>query len=229
MGAPDESVKDISEGSRQRPPKRGYRSRVRDEQARVTRRAIVGAATELFLANGYAATTMDAIATAAGVSRKTVFTVGGSKFALLKDAFDWSLVGDDEPVAMADREPVQRILAATDQDHIVRLWAAMVLDTARRAAPIGTVLVAAAAVDDQAAALLRMSDGQRHDGARAFVAHLAAHGGLRPGLAPDEAADRCWLANDLLNYRRLVLERGWSPERFRDRLAALISWELLGR
>jgi len=228
MVAPDESVKPISGSAVPHSGKRGYTSLIRDDQARATRRSIVAAAAELFVANGYAATTMEAIAAAAGVSRKTVFTVSGSKFALLKDAFDWSLVGDDEPVAMADRGPVQRILATTDRHEAVRLWAEMVVDTSARAARIGAVLVAAAAVDGEAADLLALSDSQRHQGARAFVAHLAAHGGLRTGLSHAEAADRCWVANDPMNYQRLVIQRGWSPQRFRDRLAALISWELLG-
>ena len=213
MGASNRSVKHPS-GTTE-PARREYSSPVRDEQARATRRAIVVAATELFLANGYASTTMEAIAAAAGVSRKTVFIAGGSKFILLKDAYDWSLVGDDEPVAMADRAPVQRILATTDQREIVRLWAALMVDTHGRAAPIGAVVAAAAAVDDQAADMVATSHRQRHDGARAFVAHLAAHGGLRPGLTHDDATDRIWLANDPVNYQRLVVERGWSPQRFR--------------
>ena len=54
------------------PPKR-YASQVRDEQARRTQRVIVTAAHDLFLAQGYAATTIDAIAEAARVSRRTVF------------------------------------------------------------------------------------------------------------------------------------------------------------
>ena len=204
-------------------------SAIRDDQARATRRTIVAAAAELFLANGYAATTTDAIAAAAGVSRKTVFAAGGGKFALLKDAYDWALVGDDEPVAMVDREPVERILAAADPLEAVRLWAAMITDTATRAAPISMVLQAAAKVDRQAAQLQQTADRHRHEGARAFVAHLAALGGLRSELPHDEAADLCWLANDPVNYTRLVIERGWTPERFRDRLDAVIRWELLGR
>ena len=76
------------------PPKR-YASQVRDEQARRTRRAIVTAAHDLFLAQGYAATTIDAIAAAAHVSRRTVFNSVGGKAALLKLAWDWAVVGDD--------------------------------------------------------------------------------------------------------------------------------------
>ena len=65
-------------------PARRYVSEVRDEQARRTRRAVVTAARELFLAQGYAATTIDAIAEAAHVSRRTVFNAVGGKLALLK-------------------------------------------------------------------------------------------------------------------------------------------------
>jgi len=208
--------------------KRTYESPVRDDQARATRRAIVTAAKGLFLDRGYAATTMDAIAEAANVSRKTVFTAGGSKFTLLKDAFDWSLVGDDEPVAMVDRAPVQQILATRDPARAVQLWARMITDTAIRAAPIAAVLSAAANVDAEAAALLKISDRHRHEGAEAFVAHLASLGGLRRGLTRETAADLCWLAMEPGPYLRLVVERGWSPERYRRWFGAAVSRELLG-
>jgi hypothetical protein len=58
---------------------------------------------ELFLTQGYAATTIDAIAAAAHVSRRTVFNAVGGKVVLLKLALEWAIVGDDEPVPLADR------------------------------------------------------------------------------------------------------------------------------
>src|SRR5260370_28477905 len=76
------------------PPKR-YASQVRDEQARRTRRAIVTAAHDLFLAQGYAATTIDGIADATHVSRRTVFHSLGGNAALLKLALDWAILGHD--------------------------------------------------------------------------------------------------------------------------------------
>lgn len=208
--------------------KRGYESPLRDEQARATKRTIVTAAAQLFVAQGYAATTIDAIAKAANVSRKTVFAAGGSKFALLKDAYDWSLVGDDEPVAMADRAPVQRIIATRDPARAVELWAAMITTTASRAAPIASALAAAAHVDEEAAALVRLSDRHRLQGARAFVDHLASIGGLRAGLSRAEAADLCWLAMDPSTYVRLVVERGWTAARFQGWLTAAVRREFLG-
>ena len=52
--------------------KRVYRSELREEQARVTRRRVVDAAADLFTERGFAATTIDAVADAAGVSRTTI-------------------------------------------------------------------------------------------------------------------------------------------------------------
>ena len=47
----------------------------------------------------------------AGVSRKTVFTLGrAARPSLLKLAFDWTLAGDDEPVRIGDRPEVQQMM-----------------------------------------------------------------------------------------------------------------------
>src|SRR5260221_6295713 len=79
------------------PPRRAA-TQARGEQARRTRRAIVTAAHDLFLAQGYAATTIDGIAEAAHVSRRTVFNSVGGKVALLKLALDWPLSGTTNPL-----------------------------------------------------------------------------------------------------------------------------------
>ena len=54
--------------------KRGYRSDVRAAQAQETRRRIVRAASDLFVAAGYGATSVDEIAAGAGVSRCLLYT-----------------------------------------------------------------------------------------------------------------------------------------------------------
>jgi AcrR family transcriptional regulator len=195
-------------------PRRAYRSTLRAEQARATRRAIVAAAAGLFVARGYAETTLDAVAAAAGVSRRTVVNAVGGKAALLALAWDFSLVGDDEPVPMAERPAVHAILASTDPAESLRLWAAMVVDVEERAAPIDRVLDAAADVDAEAAALRARADTERLAGAQAFARHLASIDGLAPGVTVERAADAFWALNDGTLYRRLVLERGWSTAAF---------------
>lgn len=86
--------------------KRGYHSELRAAQARDTKRRIVAAAAELFVERGFGATTVDAIAAAAAVSRKTVFTAVGGKVELLALALDWAIGGDDAPLAVAERPEV---------------------------------------------------------------------------------------------------------------------------
>jgi AcrR family transcriptional regulator len=207
--------------------RRPYRSNLRARQARETRRAVVEAAAALFVARGYAATTVDAVADAAGVSRKTVFNAVGGKAALLKLAWDWSLVGDDEPVPMADRPAVRRIEACSDPGESIRLWVGMLVEVERRAAPIGRVLTVAADADPDAAALLARADAERLHGAREFARHLQRIGGLRPGISPTQAADVCWALNDGSMYQRLVIDRGWSHDRFRHWLAQVVGGCLL--
>ena len=205
---------------------RRYASQVRDEQARRTRRAIVTAAHDLFLAQGYAATTIDAIAEAAHVARRTVFNSVGGKAALLKLALDWAIVGDDEPVAMADRPAVKAILAESDPRKALVLWVQAVADVVGRTAPLGEVLTAAADIDPAAAELLAEASRQRMAGAAAFMRHLASLGGLAAGMTEQRAAELCWALTDGHLYRLLVAQRGWSTADFTrwlsDSLAAAL-------
>lgn len=193
------------------PPARPYVSQVRDEQARRTRRAVVTAARELFLAQGYAPTTIDAIAAAAQVSRRTVFNAAGSKVALLKLALDWAITGDDEPVALEQRPAVRAIQAERDPRRALELWAEMVVEIAGRVAPVGQVLYAAADSDPEAAQLLADEAGNRMYGATEFVRHLASLDGLAAGVSQQQAADLCWAMMDGHLYHLLVTQRGWTP------------------
>jgi AcrR family transcriptional regulator len=204
-------------------PAKRYVSEVRDEQARRTRRAIVTAARDLFLAQGYAATTIDAVAEAAHVSRRTVFNSVGGKVALLKLALDWAVVGDDEPVAMADRPAVAAIQAERDPRQALRLWVRLITDVAARTAPIATVLYTAADRDPEAAQMLAESARGRMFGARAFVAHLASLDALAAGVSEQQAADLCWALNDPHLYQLLVGQRGWTTAEFERWLSAALA------
>jgi AcrR family transcriptional regulator len=208
-------------------PARRYVSQVRDDQARRTRLAIVTAARELFLARGYAATTIDAIAESAQVSRRTVFNAAGGKLELLKLAHDWAVAGDDEPVAVAERPAVQAILAERDPARALQLWAEMVTAIATRVAPIAGVLYAAADVDPEAAEMLATAASNRMFGATAFVGHLAALDGLAAGVSQQSAADLCWSFTDGHLYRLLVLERGWTTDEYSRWLSGALAATLL--
>ena len=206
---------------------RRYTSEIRDEQSRRTRRAIVTAARELFLAQGYAATTIDAIAQAAHVSRRTVFNSVGGKATLLKLAYEWAIVGDDEPVPLADRPAVKAIQAEPDPRKALALWAQTVVGIAARVAPISEVLTAAADADPDAAQLVADASRDRMSGATAFVRYLASLDGLAPGITQQHAADLCWALMDGHLYRRLITQRGWTTTDFTQWLSSIVAASLL--
>lgn len=209
--------------------KRNYSSTLRDMQARETRRAVVNAGARLFVADGFGRTTIDAIAAAAGVSRKTVFTSVGGKVEILKLAIDWAIAGDDEPVALADRPEVARMRTVTDPREVVAGWADIGVPISARVSGLYQALVVAAAIDDRARDLLATTKRQRLGGARDFVGHLAEVGGLRDDMSVERAADIALVYNDPHLYVTLVSERGWSQRAFTQYVKDCMSDQLLRR
>jgi AcrR family transcriptional regulator len=206
------------------PVKKPYTSALRAAQARATRRAIVDAAARLFTQHGYGATTVDAIADAAGVSRKTVFTSVGGKTEALKLALDWAIAGDDEPVPMLERPHIKAMQNDADVRRILASYARHVRQTAARTAPLHEVVRAAAGLDEEVRALAEDGRAQRIRGMRVMAQVLADRGALKPDLSTSEAADILWLLNDPSVYHRLVIEQKWDPDRYENWLAdALIS------
>lgn len=85
--------------------KRSYHSPRREEQAKATRAAILDAAHDLFLTNGYAETSIDEIADRARVSRQTVYDSVGDKASLLYAVGERIVMNQDEagPIIESDR------------------------------------------------------------------------------------------------------------------------------
>ena len=208
--------------------KRSYVSAVRDSQARRTRRQIVAAAGRLYAEQGFSATTIDAIAAEAGVSRKTVFTAVGGKVALLKLAYDFAMAGDDEPVPMIEREGLQSIMAEPDPYEQMRMYAEFVTSMGERTGALWLALRGAAEVDDEARELYTRWDQQRLDGMRTGpVRDLLAKGAIRSDLTPEEAATIFWVLIDPVLYHRFVVEAAWPRDRFRDWLLEAFQTQIL--
>lgn len=209
------------------PARRQYRSTLRAAQARQTRQTIVSAASELFTRDGFGATTIDAIAEEAGVSRKTVFTAAGGKIELLKLALDWAIAGDDEPVAVADRPEVRQLLQGRDPSALLRGWARVLAEIDERVAALVQAMELAATADPAARSLFEDVQGQRRNASRDVVHRVVDLNALKSGLTAEEATDLAWLFSDPALYDRLVRSRGWSPERFADWLGEAMCRELL--
>jgi prophage antirepressor-like protein len=97
-----------------------------------------------------------------------------------------------------------------------------------RVAPIAEAVRGAAGADADARALWETHLAQRRQGAANVVSDLVSkRGRLRPDLDAASAADVVWVLNDPGLYHQLVFKRGWTPEKFRRWLAAVLRSQLL--
>ena len=145
-------------------PTRRYVSRLRNDGARQTCRLVMEAAKELFIAQGYVATTVEQIAEHAGVSKPTVFASVGSKRTILKELRDLALAGDEEPIPVIQRPWYEEVLTEPDPERSLRLYARNVVRMQQRAAELEEVLRNAAAADPELRELWRTSDDERRVG-----------------------------------------------------------------
>ena len=207
--------------------KRPYASQLRAGQARATRLALLEAAGHLFAQHGYAATSVEQIADAAGVSRATVFTSVGGKPILLKGAYDVALVGDDEPISMSERPDALRAKAEPDPYKFLALYVRQLTSVHGRIAWIHEAIRGGAGADSEARAVWETVQAERAVGAEHVIADLETKGPLRRGLDRQEAVDLLWAFIDPSQYLQLVHHRGWTAERFQDWLTATLQAQLL--
>ena len=209
-------------------PPRRYRSALRDQQAAATRQAVLAAARELFLAQGYGATTVEQIAESAGVSKPTVFSAVGNKQEVLATLRTLALRGDDEDLTVAEREPWQRVVNEPDPYRAVELEVEHLADLWSRYAELKEVLRGAASGGEPALKeLWATGEGQRLVAARRFVDALADKTSLREGLRRAFAADLVWLLIAPENYHALISERGWPRARYERWLTDTLTHALL--
>lgn len=199
--------------------KRGYDSSSRKEAARLTRQSIIDAARQVFLEKGYAATTMPAVAQAAGVALDTVYATVGRKPALFRLLIETAISGTDRAVPAEEREYVRAIREEEDATRKLRIYAAALRTIQERLAPLFRVLQGAAPLDSELAALWRSISERRAKNMRLFAADLAATGRLRTCLSAAKAADIIWSMNSPEFYLLLVEQRGWTPQEFERWLA----------
>jgi AcrR family transcriptional regulator len=201
------------------PVKRSYDSSRRRARAEETRSGIVRAARDLFIEQGYGRTTLPDVARAAGVSVETIYAAFGNKATLLHKAWDITVGGDDEDIVFHERPEVLAIRNEADLGRRLMLHAAFSTRTAQRIGPFQLMVQSAAGADPAAAAMLEEMGRQRLVGMGVMAAEAARTGQLA---VPEEACrDIIWSMTDGMLWHRLVVERGWSNERYADWLGRL--------
>lgn len=207
------------------PRARAYDSPHRRAQAAQTRTAVLDAARTLFERDGYAGTTMKAIAERAGVSVETVYAKG-SKLALLLACLDLALAGDEEPVPMLERPAFVAALAAPTPQAVVAGFTAALVEVADRAVGVVVAFEDAALADASVAPLWEAAERDRRADYRRLVTRLADAGWLRPGLSVEAATDGLWATSTPRVAHRLAA-LGWSREERQDWFARVVSGLLL--
>ena len=175
---------------------------------------MLAAATTLFVRDGYVLTTVEAIAAEAGVSAKTVYDAFATKAGVLRGVWDLALKGDADDAPVAQRPWYAAVVEATDPREVLRLLARGSVTVKQRIGPVLRVIRAAAAVDDDSAALWALIGTDFHANQRVVVDRLVRLKALKPGVTPTKATDILWTFNHPDVWLLLHDERGWSAREF---------------
>jgi AcrR family transcriptional regulator len=204
--------------------RRAYHSPLRTDQAQQTRRRVLESARRLFVAHGYAGTTVAAVADDAGVSPETIYASLGGKRGLLEGVMD--ITGPHESAADDDQwwDMVARLPEATERLARMVEYSCRILARTR---PVHAIIRGAADKEAFAAVLgrrlLRERLANQTDRIERYL-----DGALRPGLSAADAGERyCALASPDL-YHLLTVELRWTARRHERWLSDLLRAELLG-
>ena len=205
--------------------KRSYSSARRDAQARETRRSVLETALRLFVAHGYAATTIQAIADESGVAVQTVYAAFGTKRELMRQLIEGTIAGD-ESAAGTEGGAAEDVAAEPDARRRAQLDAALARTIVQRVAPLVRVAEEAAASDPDLAATMETVRAARRREMLDSAALLAGPEGLR--LEPEEAAATLYVLYSPQVADMLMRDHGWSPARYEAWLARMIQEAVLG-
>ncbi len=204
-------------------PSLGRRAR----KALATRHRLLDAAETLFARDGYAATTISAIADEADVAVQTVYAVFGTKRALLTELLAARVVGDEDATPLQRRGQWQAIEQEDDPRRQLALFAALATQIGDRIATVYQVLAAAASSDPEIADLYRNQQQARYKDQRRLARSLARKGALRPGLTETMATDVMWTIANPHTHHALIGERQWTPDQYEHWLAQILNCALL--
>jgi len=201
----------------------------RRERAKATHWRIVKAAYTLFCARGYAGTTMAQIAEAAGVAVQTVYFTFHTKSMLLSRAYDFAVMGEDEPLTPDKQLWYGAMTAEQDVEKALRHLVTGVGEITRRVTPLYLVARVAADGDPDAARVMAFHERWAAEGYRQMLELLRAKAGLRPGLSLERATDLLLLFVGADVYHVLVGGDGWSHEEWTDWAVSTAAEQIFGR
>jgi len=189
---------------------------LRQAQIAQTEQRILAAATELFLADGYVATTLEAVAKRAQVGARTVYLRFGTKAALFKRVVDVAVVGDTEPVDVLGRDWMQAALAAPTAAERIAASAAAARQIMERTGALFAVAQQAAAVEPLIAAQWQLGREQTRYAHAVFWTRMAEDGLLDPVLDLDWLIDTSTILAAAETYLLIMRLTSWDLDTYQD-------------
>jgi AcrR family transcriptional regulator len=204
--------------------RRSYVSALRKEQAARTRGLIIDAAAGLFVSEGYARTTVQAIAERAGVAPDTVYAVFGTKVRVLTAVLDSRLAPSGEASVM-DRPESHSVRDEPDQRRQLHRFARGMAEVSARIRPVYEVLRTASAVEPEVAEVFAEMEQHRLAHMRQLAGWFAGRGPLR--VSQDRAGAILWVLTSPDVARMLCDVLGWSQAQHAAWLETMLTSALL--
>jgi AcrR family transcriptional regulator len=193
---------------------------LRQAQVAQTEERIIAAATELFLAGGYTATTLEAVARRARVGARTVYVRFGTKAALFNRVVDVAIVGDTQAIGVLGRDWMQAAMNAPTAIERITAGAAVSRQIMARTGALFAVAQQAAAVEPLIAEAWQRGREQSRHAQVVFWTRMADDGLLDPGVDLDWLIDTSSILNAAETYLLITRMLGWDLDAYRDWLVA---------
>jgi AcrR family transcriptional regulator len=190
---------------------RRYVSRKRAITAAQTRANILDAAQKLFVENGYSRTTLQEVATTAGVSVQSVYAAG-SKASLMMAVLERGFTGDEQFTSLLERPEFLAIMSDSDTERALDRYVDFVVAANSRIADLWHAATLAADSEPAIGEQLERSELRRLDDV-----HTGSHWFVQRGLLDDDVVEFADVLSYLTGpdtYRYFTVDRGWTPARF---------------
>jgi AcrR family transcriptional regulator len=191
-------------------------SPLRQAQIRQTEERIIAAATELFLADGYVATTLEAVARRAQVGARTVYVRFGTKAALFNRVVDVAIVGDTLPVDVLSRDWAQAAVTAPTAAERIAAGAAIGRQIMERTGALFAVAQQAAAVEPLIAGFWQQGREQSRHAQAVFWTRMAEDGLLDPRVDLAWVIDTASILGSAETYLLITRLLGWDLDQYEN-------------
>jgi len=207
--------------------RRAYDASGRQRRALENQERVLDAARRLFAERGYAETTLEAVASEAGVSLPTLYATFQSKRGVLSGVMHRLVSGQPGSPPLLQTAGPRAVGSEPDPRRALHLLVIDLTGVQERVIPIYEVMKNAARTEPEIAQQLAGMQEYRFKNLETFAVRLAELKALRPGLTVEDASRTLWAIASPEVRRMLLAVEGWTPERYRAWLEQTLAAALL--